>query len=1162
MAETFLDGDGSAAAPSGTPQYADLLDGYAVRPSWQVAGVDYAVGAHPGVVLKVPTAGNLPPGTELSDGAIYVTGNNVTLSGYDLTGLTVMITDSATGTVTITDCVATSNVNIRSTVTATANLVVTYCTLDGGGMSSDPDFQLIKVWTPLTVEYCLIQNAPGAIYAGAPLTVMYNAMSGFAWVKGAHANAIYVVGGNDPSKSVTIAYNTIWDGPSQNAQGFPIGIGAGIAFFTDGGNYYNTTIANNTVISNLPGGASYLIGYYVFSNDSATGGVVSNNYVASINGFNNSGSGAFGAFYTGSTGTVQATYTNNIDMNTGMVINGSNTESGAPASPDTDNATLSIAALSADKAEGQSGSTPFTFTVTRGGDTSIATSASWAVTGSGASPATGSDFAGAALPSGTVSFAAGETSKTISVNVAGDTAVEPDQGFTVTLSNPAASTTIGTATASGMIRNDDSSQPSQASLSIAALSADKAEGQSGSTPFTFTVTRGGDTSIATSASWAVTGSGASPATGSDFVGAALPSGTVSFAAGETSKTISVNVAGDTAVEPDQGFTVTLSNPAASTTIGTATASGMIRNDDSSQPSQASLSIAALSADKAEGQSGSTPFTFTVTRGGDTSIATSASWAVTGSGASPATGSDFAGAALPSGTVSFAAGETSKTISVYVAGDTAVEPDQGFRVTLSNPAAGTTIGTATASGMIRNDDSSQPSQASLSIAALSADKAEGQSGSTPFTFTVTRGGDTSLATSASWAVTGSGANPAAGSDFVGGGLPSGTVSFAAGQTSKTITVNVAGDTVVEPDQGFTVTLSNPAASTTIGTASTSGTIRNDDASQSSQASLSIAALSADKAEGQSGSTPFTFTVTRGGDTSIATSASWAVTGSGANPAAGSDFVGGVLPSGTVSFAAGQTSQTITVNVAGDTVVEPDQGFRVTLLNPAAGTTIGTATASGMIRNDDASGDGTYLTHSLFSPGATPDTITENDPNAVDLGVKFQASTNGTIDGIRFYKGPQNTGVHTGDLWTTSGTLLASATFTNETASGWQQVNFSSPVSITAGTTYIASYETTVGEYSEDDNYFTNALTNGPLTALNSVYAYGSSNPFPNNNYRAANYWVDAVFSPSATQTPPALGNVAALGGFIASTFATPVGNTGTLALASSVSAQDQLAKPAG
>ena len=257
----------------------------------------------------------------------------------------------------------------------------------------------------------------------------------------------------------------------------------------------------------------------------------------------------------------------------------------------------------------------------------------------------------------------------------------------------------------------------------------------------------------------------------------------------------------------------------------------------------------------------------------------------------------------------------------------MEPDEGFTVTLSNPAASTTIGTATASGTIRNDETF----ASLSDPALSADKVEGQSGSTAFTFTVTRGGNTSIASSAGWAVTGSGANPAAGSDFAGSVLPSGTVSFAAGETSKTITVNVAGDTVVEPDEGFTVTLSNPAASTTIGTATASGTIRND---ETSRASLSIAALSADKVEGQSGSTAFTFTVTRGGNTSIASSAGWAVTGSGANPAAASDFAGSVLPSGTVSFTAGQTSKTITVNVAGETVVESDEGFTVTLSNPSS------------------------------------------------------------------------------------------------------------------------------------------------------------------------------------------------------------------------------------
>ena len=328
---TLLGGDGSAGAPGGTPQRAGLLDDYATRPSWQVAGVDYAVGVTPGTTLKVPTANNLPPGATLGSGpTIYVDGKDVSLNGYDLTHYTVMINSDASGTVTISNCAATTGVNIRSTVDAKASVVVQNCTLDGGGMASDPDFQLIKVWTPLTVEYSVIKNAPAAIYAGGgqPLTVLYNEMEGFAWSNGAHANAIYVTGGNNPSASTTIAYNTIYTGASQNAQGFPIGIGAAIAFFDDGGNFYNSTVNNNTVISDLPGGASYLIGFYVGQGHSATGGVVQDNYVASINGFGNN-SGAFGAFYAGSSGTVQATYTNNIDMNNGKVISGTNAESGS-----------------------------------------------------------------------------------------------------------------------------------------------------------------------------------------------------------------------------------------------------------------------------------------------------------------------------------------------------------------------------------------------------------------------------------------------------------------------------------------------------------------------------------------------------------------------------------------------------------------------------------------------------------------------------------------------------------------------------------------------------------------------------------------------------------------------------------------------------------------
>ncbi|WP_372491120.1 Calx-beta domain-containing protein, partial [Falsiroseomonas oryziterrae] len=104
--------------------------------------------------------------------------------------------------------------------------------------------------------------------------------------------------------------------------------------------------------------------------------------------------------------------------------------------------------------------------------------------------------------------------------------------------------------------------------------------------------------------------------------------------------------------------------------------------------------------------------------------------------------------------------------------------------------------------------------------------EGNSGSTTFAFTVTRSGDTTQPASASWAVAGSGTNPASANDFAGATLPAGTVSFAPGENSQTIAVQVAGDTTVEPNETFTLTLSNPTGAT-IANASTTATITNDD-----------------------------------------------------------------------------------------------------------------------------------------------------------------------------------------------------------------------------------------------------------------------------------------------------------------------------------------------
>jgi Domain of unknown function (DUF4082)/Cadherin-like domain/Bacterial Ig domain len=205
-------------------------------------------------------------------------------------------------------------------------------------------------------------------------------------------------------------------------------------------------------------------------------------------------------------------------------------------------------------------------------------------------------------------------------------------------------------------------------------------------------------------------------------------------------------------------------------------------------------------------------------------------------------------------------------------------------------------------------------------------------------------------------------------------------------------------------------------------------------------------------------------------------------------------------GTVSYNA--TTQTVSFVPTGNYV--GPAGFTYTI-------TDGNASASGNVAL-------TVGDASLFGQAYTPTMVSVSDPNSIELGVKFQASENGSITGIEFYKGPQNTGTHVADLWSATGTLLATATFTNETTSGWQEVNFSNPVSVTAGTTYVASYHSN-GNYSATPNFFATALTNGPLTAPasstsggNGVYAYGSTSLFPTGSFNATNYGVDVLFRP--------------------------------------------------
>jgi hypothetical protein len=159
----------------------------------------------------------------------------------------------------------------------------------------------------------------------------------------------------------------------------------------------------------------------------------------------------------------------------------------------------------------------------------------------------------------------------------------------------------------------------------------------------------------------------------------------------------------------------------------------------------------------------------------------------------------------------------------------------------------------------------------------------------------------------------------------------------------------------------------------------------------------------------------------------------------------------------------------------------------------------------------------ILYTIWPPNVVPAVADSGPDSAVELGVRFQSDVAGAVTGIRFYKSAANTGTHVGNLWSSAGKLLASATFTGETASGWQQILFSSPVAIASNTVYVASYHANIGHYSADQNYFAAGVDNPPLHALsnasggNGVYHYGTSSGYPNSSANE-NYWVDLVFKP--------------------------------------------------
>jgi hypothetical protein len=155
----------------------------------------------------------------------------------------------------------------------------------------------------------------------------------------------------------------------------------------------------------------------------------------------------------------------------------------------------------------------------------------------------------------------------------------------------------------------------------------------------------------------------------------------------------------------------------------------------------------------------------------------------------------------------------------------------------------------------------------------------------------------------------------------------------------------------------------------------------------------------------------------------------------------------------------------------------------------------------------------------------------DDQPVELGVRFRSGSDGLITGVSFLKYPENSGTHVGRLWTEDGTLLAEATFTDETDSGWQQVTFAQPVPVQAGQIYLASYYTPSGHYASTENYFSgHDFTAAPLATQRlgpdadylytgpGMYRYGEGGGFPVDGWHDSNYWVTPVFTAPVSTAP--------------------------------------------
>ncbi|MCX7423823.1 MAG: hypothetical protein NT013_30385, partial [Planctomycetia bacterium] len=587
----------------------------------------------------------------------------------------------------------------------------------------------------------------------------------------------------------------------------------------------------------------------------------------------------------------------------------------------------------------EDGAANLVYTFTRTGGTNAAMTVNFTV---GGTATLTTDYAqtGAATftaSTGSLSFLAGQTSKTITLNPATDTTIEADETVVLTLTvTPTSAYAAGSAnTATGIITNDDFPR-----ITLAVSPASVAE--SGTANSVFTFTRTGPTTSPLSVDFTVGGSATLDTDYSSSGASTLTTstGSVTFAAGQATKTVTIDPTDDTVLEANETVLLVLAT-GNGYVVGTTTAvTATITNDDQ----EVSVTV---SADPVT-EDGVANLVYTFTRSGATSAALTASFTVTGTAA---LGTDYAqsGAATftsSSGTVSFTAGQTTKAVTINPTADTTIELDELVVLTLTSATTYSVGADGTATGIIVNDDPR------VSVAVTPS--AVTENGATNATYTFTRTGSTASALTVNFDVSGT---AELGTDYVASGATSfnetsGTVTFGVGQATKTVMIDPTPDSVVEPNETVVLTV-NEGSNYVVGspTAATA-TITNDDAE------ISVTAAPTSVAE--DGTPNLVYTFTRVGATSAALTANFTISGTATPVVTSTSAVDyaqtgaatfNVTTGGTISFPAGQTTVVVTINPTADTVIESDETVVLTL-TPTTTYSVGTAnTATGTIANDD-------------------------------------------------------------------------------------------------------------------------------------------------------------------------------------------------------------------